>query len=72
MTPGGGPRTDPDPVVTQQDLAWHIADGDGSVGVTGGIGQWALVMARLLEGADSVPIAVFNGSEGSKSRRGHA
>jgi hypothetical protein len=41
--------------------SWEVANGNGSIDVVGGVGQWGLVLAHELMIQHSVPIAVFNG-----------
>ncbi len=40
---------------------WEVANGNGSIDVVGGVGQWGLVLAHQLMTQNSVPVAIFNG-----------
>ena len=49
--------------ITKADTAWHRANGDAKGG-PGGVGQWGLVLGKLLSQQQGVAIAVLNGGEG--------
>lgn len=53
--------------VTQAYPFWVQADGDGSLDVPGGVGQWALVVGRKIVDTYGIPVAILNGARGSYS-----
>lgn len=46
------------------DSSWYIADGDTAY-VAGAVGQWGLVMAKLMLDKYGIPIAIINAARGS-------
>jgi len=49
--------------VVQNDLDWHMAEGDAAEG-PGSIGQWGLRMARMLIDSNAIPVAILNQAKG--------
>ncbi|MDG1301215.1 MAG: sialate O-acetylesterase, partial [Opitutae bacterium] len=56
-----------DGTITEFDLSWRTAKGDGSRDVEGGVGQWGLRMGSLLVDTHNIPIAILNGAKGAQS-----
>ena len=54
-----------DGTITEFDLSWRTAKGDGSRDVEGGVGQWGLRMGRLFVDTHNIPIAILNGARGA-------
>ena len=54
-----------DGTTTTNDVAWHMAAGNGAGGA-GGVGQWPIRMAAVLAETHQVPIGMFNGSLGGQ------
>ncbi len=48
-------------------LIWAEAEGDGSREDPASIGQWAMVLARMVVDEYGIPVAVINGSRGAAS-----
>lgn len=53
--------------LTQAYPFWVQADGDGSLEVPGGVGQWALVVGRKIVDTYGIPVAILNGARGGYS-----
>lgn len=53
--------------VTQAYPFWVEANGDGSLGVPAGVGQWALVVGRKIVDTYGIPVAILNGARGGYS-----
>ncbi|MFT5527385.1 MAG: hypothetical protein ACI9HK_005367, partial [Pirellulaceae bacterium] len=51
---------------TTSNTQWQQAAGDGSNGIVGGIGQWAVGLGRQLVDEYQIPIAILNGAHGGR------
>jgi hypothetical protein len=54
-----------DPVISDSDIDWHIADGDSEY-LPGSVGQIGIRIAGRIVNAYSIPVAVLNGAEGGR------
>ena len=53
--------------VTQAHPFWVEANGDGSLEIPAGVGQWPLVVGRKIVDTYSIPVAILNGARGGYS-----
>lgn len=54
-------------IATQAYPFWVQADGDGSLNVAAGVGQWALVVGKKIVDTYGIPVAILNGARGGYS-----
>ncbi len=54
-------------ITTQAYPFWVQANGDGSMNIAAGVGQWALVVGKKIVDTYSIPVAILNGARGGYS-----